>query len=488
MKLWNYRIPIVVCLVTLAVGQARGLILVGEGNEPMDDPGFPDGAMAVVNRESRVGFLEGPPFGGGEYLFRFQETGTEGFNEALAAFARVRVPQPAYRSLISLTGETTTWQGEIPLLLVVRDALPGAWGRSDEERTDWTFHIWIPRNFHALYSGDAGWLADHPNQREPVPPPRIDVCVGDDSPIRWEDVRVPDGIRIEDRRSAVTPDRGPVRGRVISMVSNAGLPGATVRLIPAGDPVAGFEVTAGADGHYLFSDILAGRYKLQIDAPGHASRVVGTFEFGQGATPLGVDGLLAPTGAVAGVVVDVDGNPLSNLVVQARDSVGLDGRGYTLPGAAETETGPGGQFVLTDLPVGSARLQVKAAGLYQVGVVRARFPVRARRFSEAEDARLVMTGTGEVRVSVPESAGKGSSRQYVAELEPEGGSKVGSWGGSANIAPGADYTFSGVPPGAYIVKVKPNPGREDEGSAPIPVRITAGSSTNIVAGMMNGGR
>ena len=44
---------------------AFALITGGLGNDPVRDAGWPLGAVDVANLKTRVGWWEGPPFGGG---------------------------------------------------------------------------------------------------------------------------------------------------------------------------------------------------------------------------------------------------------------------------------------------------------------------------------------------------------------------------------------------------------------------------------------
>src|SRR5262245_58152851 len=46
---------------------AVALIMGGEGNKPIADPGWPKGAAVIFNHPGRVAWWEGPPFGGGEW-------------------------------------------------------------------------------------------------------------------------------------------------------------------------------------------------------------------------------------------------------------------------------------------------------------------------------------------------------------------------------------------------------------------------------------
>src|SRR5436305_2104798 len=70
---------------------ASALISVGS-NAPVSDQNWPAGALDLANLKTRVGWWEGPPFGGGEWCFQYRGD-TAAFNEAFAAFARIKSPQ-----------------------------------------------------------------------------------------------------------------------------------------------------------------------------------------------------------------------------------------------------------------------------------------------------------------------------------------------------------------------------------------------------------
>src|ERR1035438_6164855 len=109
----------------LAPLPASGLIMSGRGNQPVNDAGWPEGALAMANFESRIGWWEGPPFGGGESHFLFCGN-TEGFQDALAAFAAIRAPG---------------------LDLVIHD---GPYEDNIlKERVDWAFIVWVPASWRS---------------------------------------------------------------------------------------------------------------------------------------------------------------------------------------------------------------------------------------------------------------------------------------------------------------------------------------------------
>ena len=69
---------------------AMALILGGEGNKPIADPGWPKGAAVLFNHPARVAWWEGPPFGGGQWHAECRGD-ARAFGAVLADFARLDV-------------------------------------------------------------------------------------------------------------------------------------------------------------------------------------------------------------------------------------------------------------------------------------------------------------------------------------------------------------------------------------------------------------
>ncbi len=87
----------------------------------------------------------------------------------------------------------------------------------------------------------------------------------------------------------------------------------------------------------------------------------------------------------------------------------------------------------------------------------------------ARDLKLEMLKSSNIEVVV-EFGDKKRPEGYIVEIEPEGGSVVGSWGGSGNIDKANTITFKNVPPGKYVLKGRPNPGSANEETEPHTVR------------------
>ena len=69
--------------------------------------------------------------------------------------------------------------------------------------------------------------------------------------------------------------------------------------------------------------------------------------------------------------------------------------------------------------------------------------------------------------------------ELIAELEPAGGSRIGSWGGSMTCKSNGTFEVKGVPPGEYVVTVKPNPMKEGDATDTKTVKVEAGRTIDL---------
>ena len=125
-----------ICLLLLA-GPAMALIMVGKGNTPVGDNNWPAGSVDLANLKTRVGWWEGPPFGGGQHNFLYRGDARE-LEQALDAFAKIRAPR---------------------LQLFVHDGGPAVIEFLKDEkdpkandRYDWSFTVWNPGSWNRLYN------------------------------------------------------------------------------------------------------------------------------------------------------------------------------------------------------------------------------------------------------------------------------------------------------------------------------------------------
>ena len=138
-------LQIFVCAMVLQPGAAFALIMTGKG-EPVTDAGWPAGALAVANLKSRLGWWEGPPFGGGEWQFLYRGDDAA-FTETLAAFAAIRTPA---------------------LDLFIHDGSGATPFLGDDGHFDWSFTVWVPANWNHLYNNPKSFFgSDQPSSANP---------------------------------------------------------------------------------------------------------------------------------------------------------------------------------------------------------------------------------------------------------------------------------------------------------------------------------
>ena len=484
----------VISLACLLSTTASALIEVFEGNEPVRNMGWPTGAEEVANLPSRLGYMVGPPFGGGEYYFEYQSKGTNEFNSALQKFSAMQVPRMTRQSLISLDGQRTQIADDKPLLLVVHDWPKDGYDEEnakeagkDKSRVDWTFTIWTPENFYSLFSNPKGGFdSDHPNYRQPVPSPRIDVYVGGGGPIQWEKGEVPPNIRVIDKRIEAAPvstdDGGVIRGGVYDMATHQVVAGANVILVQRTEPRRWEETVrtkTDDNGLFMVRAIPEGYFEIHIDAEGYVARNVGVFDNRIGRAYYDFDALLVGKTSLNGVVTDKKGNPIPGVEVSAEETLGIDGLGYQCVDKPSAMTDDQGRFELHSLPEGFAHLRCRAPSLHQETSIFELYKISAKPWEKPNDIKIIMTGTGIVRGKVVGGHGKAPTREFIVELEPKGGHRIGSWGGSMQCKKNGEFEFKGVPPGEYFVIAKPNPMREREASAPKPVIIVTGKTVEL---------
>src|SRR5207248_7813886 len=129
------------------------------------------------NLKTRGGYWEGPPFGGGRYVFEYRGE-NKSLQEAIDLFARIKSRE---------------------LRLVVHDGKNKGFFCGDEKTKDaagmdWSFTVWTPANFQRLYGGGSIELisAADPsgNLGKSIEPPTIDGYLGSGR-INWKQIKVP---------------------------------------------------------------------------------------------------------------------------------------------------------------------------------------------------------------------------------------------------------------------------------------------------------
>ena len=446
----NTRICLVAMVLLCATAPPSSALITGtHGNHPVQNMGWPTGSERFANLPSRLGYWEGPPFGGGQYHFLYRCEDTAQFNRALEVFSEIRAP--ALKLIVHDGPGRSFW-----LDAEHRDPPDG------DARVDWTFDVCKPASWHFLYSNPKSvYGSDSDDFRKPVPPPTIRVYIGGGGPIVWGDVRIPDNIEVIDKRAEAAPVKpvggGLIQGDVYDMSTGQVIAGAEVVLLKhdGGRDWNETERTE-TDEHGAFNveKIPSGRHKIRVRAEGYASRFCGSYEI-KGNTYHKIVTELAGANSASGIVTDTEGKPIPGVIVVARATMGIDGRGYSPADVESVTTGADGRFEITGLPKGFTMIHCRSGTLHQATPVFDLYELPDRYGDPSGDIRIVMEGTGVVRVKVIDEHGNPPADGAHVSIEPTQGNQPGSWGGSATCEADGTYTFKRVPPGDYIVGTNP---------------------------------
>ena len=454
---------------------ARALITGGLGNEPVPDAGWPLGAVDVANLKTRIGWWEGPPFGGGQYQYLYRGT-TDDFNTTLQAFARIRAP---VLEVIVLDGPTESFW-----LKIDRNEKDEP---KPDPRIDWTFDVWVPANWHRLYNNPKSvYAADQPAFRRPCDPPRIHVYVGGGG-VDWGKAKLPKGIKIIDKRAAaagVKPEGGSIlRGGVFDMATGKPVSRAKITLTQntgTGGPQTVASTDSDALGAFELRKIPTGTVNVSASAEGYAPRSVG-YETLTGSDFREINIELMTAAKLSGTVTDNSGKPIAGAKVRAT-ALAIDGRGYTSPDRNEAETDANGKFVVSDLPQGFAEVSCRAAGYFQGDWVGKLHDV------PSENLVLKMSGIGRLKVTVVGPDGKPPvGGDLHVHVNPEG-ERIGKWGGSAQLKADGTFEFDGVPPGKYWASTVFEPGPAERNPAAKLVVVEPGKLAEVKLVHRAGGR
>src|SRR6185503_13736688 len=81
-----------VLVLLLVATSAQALIMVGKGNDPVNDHNWPAGSLDLANLKTRVGWWEGPPFGGGQWTFLYRGDAAA-LQAAIDLFGKINTPE-----------------------------------------------------------------------------------------------------------------------------------------------------------------------------------------------------------------------------------------------------------------------------------------------------------------------------------------------------------------------------------------------------------
>lgn len=437
--LWRHLLRLAAIIWCLLPSPAQALITGGYGNGDVPDHNWRAGSVELANLATRIGWWEGPPFGGGMWTFMYRGD-TAAFNDALQVFAAIRAPS---LELIVADGPAESpIQGN---------------GKEADRPYDWHFVIWDAQGYYRLY-GDprATFLADSPEYRRPLPPPQITLFVTAGGPIVWSDVQVPEGIQVIDRRAVAAGikegEGATVAGDVFDMATSKPLPGVQIqidRMKADGKYETALSGRSDEAGRFRIGKIPAGTYRVCARKEGYAPLLVAHPRLVRDGYAAFEDGELCPLASMSGTVVDEAGKPVQGAVVLAGDTLGMNGMGYRLPDSLEATTDAQGRFELRGLPRGLARPWCRAKGLYA--------PMADLTEIPSAQIAIHMRGTGGITGKVIDASGHRLAGGASVSLEPEGGERVGQWSAATEIKPDGSFKIEGIPAGKYVISARRNP-------------------------------
>jgi hypothetical protein len=443
---------LIMCILMLPQVPVHARFLVTQGaREPVQDRGWPKGAVEMANMSSRFRYVHVEGFD--PYRFEYQGD-TREFNSALEQFAKICAPRLELLVHAGPAPQHWNWRGE-----------------GEEERVDWVFTTWNPRLFHDLHStidplasvGGGYFAFLRPVSGEdlvplfgaPLPPPRIDVYIDPEGPIRMEEVEVPEKIEVTDermkRRFATMCAQGVLVGQVYDMGTAKPIVGATIYLKDAKGPGRKYakqtqktimSAKVNEKGAFELTEIPKGSYDVHIYADGYVSRDGGKYVSGERSYEEKVFQLTRPV-AVAGTVIDGNGNPVAAARVSAHTLAGFDGNIYAMTEPPQhSVTDKDGRFEFTGLPEGYVYLACQ--GAWHTDTMYEPFP------APADDIRLMAVRTGTIRGRLVDSHGSPVKKVDVSVVR-RGDCAGRRRGRTTTTAEGGLFEWSDVPPGEYVV-------------------------------------
>jgi hypothetical protein len=455
------------CLWTIAIlgfftHSAFALIEGGEGNTPINDPGWPKGAAEIFNHKGRTAWWVGPPFGGGEWHSECKGDAAA-LNDVLRLFAKIEGPK---KRLVVLDGIGYSFWLD-----------PNGTKRGDRNtKIDWSFSIWQAERWKMQKGLPAGVSAIPHDHAEPISTITVHTAA-----LRWSEVQVPDGIEVIDNRMEAHGFKLS-DGRVIEGQVTAG-PGKPLQAKIRVEEIiqkktGGYDyqvvtsIEADEKGHWAIKNFGEKWCRLIVECDGYASRIAGHVRYDRqpGWEFMGTD--LSPQGSIKGRVVDDEGQPLADVNVAMRDLVTVDGDRYDAIEDVFQKTGSDGTFHFKNVPHGKARLTGHRTDFFFPGLGQ---PVTIP--GDLVELRMSKAAALVIRVEFSRDRGK---KEYIANLSPEGGDKIGSWGGSAKVDDKNTVKFNGIPPGNYVLKVHSNPSSEGDRKKEQTIELKGGEETTVV--------
>ena len=440
--------------------EAYALITGGEGNEPLHDPGWLKGAAAVFNAKARIAYWEGPPFGGGQYVGEYKGDAAA-FNAVLVDFAKIEAQQ---RKLFVHDGIGNSFWLNIN----------NEEGKRKQAEMDWSFTAWVPENWKRFRQGAKA----RPDEEGPFPEIHLYVA----GRVHWDEVKVPEGIEVIDERleshGYAATDGTVLEGQIRDIETKAGMIAHIELQLIKTPKTGGYEyetvlkTDSDAHGKWVLKSVPVGWYQVVASSAEYVTRTVAYERVKEGPRWIEVKTVLAKPGPVSGIVVDADGKPLADVNVRFDDPIAEPGENYSATRSEAVKTDANGKFFCDQIPRGKTTIWIHKEGYCRPGLG---LPVQ----TPISDVTLTMQKSAQIEVVVDFSKSK-RPEGYIVQIEPEGGSVVGSWGGSGNIDAANTITFQNVPPGRYVLKGRPNPGSTNDETELVTIELLGGETEPVV--------
>ncbi len=224
-----------------------------------------------------------------------------------------------------------------------------------------------------------------------------------------------------------------------------------------------------ADGRFEIKQVPEGSYRVIARCVGYAPRSLGYIGLTKNTLKI-LKTQLSPEAQVSGVVTDAEGKPIAGVKIHTSGVTAFNGRGYPCANEGQVMTDAEGRFTFSGMPRGHTQLWAHADGLHQVEVLKA-------YESPSDNIKITMAATGNVHGKVLDKTGKPAANGDVS-IWPEGGSKVGTWGGGSKLKDDGTFAFENVPPGKYFISA--NAGDQyDKNAKPMLIEVKPGETVSV---------